>query len=190
MGIGAILSGAGAVLGALKGGKSGGGSIAPFDQWPKEVKDAWLKEVVGKAPAATTQREFRPIPMARIEAGKEGDPFRNIKAEKWQSYSDSVGGLFSPLVPGASKETAKSDGFSQSALDEAMARMFLMSSPTADNPQAMQLKRMLGGVQQTPDILSALGAILRLGSKGMSGYGAREDNQDYWETIGKARGMQ
>ena len=86
-------------LGQLIGGnkKSTSSTSAPtgFNALPKAVQDAWLNVALPKI-LATADRPYQPIPTQRVNA--PNSIFDSQGLYDLQKYSDSIGGLFSPIA--------------------------------------------------------------------------------------------
>lgn len=66
-----------------------------FDALPKAVQDAWLNVALPKI-LATADRPYQPIPTQRVNA--PNSIFDSQGLYDLQKYSDSIGGLFSPIA--------------------------------------------------------------------------------------------
>ena len=179
--IGGVLSGAGAVIGGLKGGTKGGGTqpVPVWDQVPEPVRRA-ITETILPAAQNRFNEERIPTPMERVLA--PSTPFDSPELYKIQQYSDSIGGLFTPVNKGGPKaanptqpDSAKGS-VDQGKLLEALGRMLAANPPAlggANNRLAETLQLTLPRIDDitgvpgsTPKAYSALGQWLLDGGKG------------------------
>lgn len=93
--LGSILSGVGAIAGALGGSK--GTKAQTTNVWtemPAAVKKSWLETYLPQV-MDYNQLGFQPVPMKRAQA--PSSPFDSQALWELQQYSDQMGGYFSPL---------------------------------------------------------------------------------------------